>query len=81
MKKQLLLLVSFCVMALPSSAAMNLYQASNGDLVLEATDCQNAQRLANLVGLPMMTTRRKVVAKKGDQLTKKPLFKRVHKLF
>ena len=40
------------MVALPASAAMNLYQAPNGQLVLEATDCQNAQRLAKAAGLP-----------------------------
>ena len=52
MKKQVLLVLLFCITALPLPAAMNFYRAEDGNLVLEVTDCNSAARLMDLVGLP-----------------------------
>ena len=52
MKKILLLLVGIGIMALPSSAAMNFYRDANGQIVVEATTCQDAAHLMGLVRLP-----------------------------
>ena len=52
MKKIMLLLVGLCIISLPASAAMNFYRDANGQLVAEATTCQDAARLMSLVGLP-----------------------------
>ena len=55
MKKVLLCIVGFCMVALPVSAEMNFYRTANGQLIAEATDCNSAARLSSLVhliGLP-----------------------------
>ena len=52
MKKLLILFAGLNLMALPSFAAMNFYRAANGQIVLEATTCKDAARLADLVGIP-----------------------------
>ena len=52
MRKLILLFVGLCITALPSSAAMNFYRADNGQIVAEATDCQDISRLMNLMGVP-----------------------------
>lgn len=49
MKKLLLVLVGLCVISGPARAAMNFYRGANGQLVLEATDCNSASRLLELV--------------------------------
>ena len=52
MKKLILLFAGLCITALPSSAAMNFYRTANGQIVAEATDCQDVSRLLDLVGVP-----------------------------
>ncbi len=52
MKKIMLLLVGMCVISLPASAAMNFYRDTNGKIVAEATTCQDAARLMDLMALP-----------------------------
>ena len=52
MKKQMLVLISLFIVAMPCRAALNFYQAQNGHIVVEATDCQSVQHLANLVNFP-----------------------------
>ena len=52
MRKLMLLFVGLCVMALPSSAAMKFYRTADGQIVAEATECQDISRLLDLVGVP-----------------------------
>ena len=52
MKKLLLVLVAMCMISGPVFAAMNFYRDANGKLVAEATTCQDAAHLMNLMGLP-----------------------------
>ena len=52
MRKLILLFVGLCITALPSSAAMNFYRSANGQIVAEATNCQDVSRLLDLVGIP-----------------------------
>ena len=48
MKKLMLLLVAVTLLGLPASAAMNFYRAANGEILLEATDCQGMSHWAKL---------------------------------
>ncbi len=52
MKKLILLFVGLCITVLPSSAAMNFYRSADGQIMLEATNCNDVARLVNLTRLP-----------------------------
>ncbi len=49
MKKLLLIVTGLCILALPSQAAMNFYRAPNGQIIIEADDCQSASHLISLI--------------------------------
>ena len=49
MKKLLLVVTGLCVLALPSQAEMNFYRAPNGQIIIEADDCQSASHLLKLM--------------------------------
>ncbi len=52
MKKIIVCMLSIGLLPLSSYAAVNFYRAPNGQLVLEATDCQSISRLADVTAFP-----------------------------
>ena len=52
MKKILLFVVAMGLMGAPAQAAMNFYRDANGKIVAEATTCQDAVHLMDLMGIP-----------------------------
>ena len=52
MKKNILFIVIFCMLALPVCAVTNFYRAPNGNIVVEMTDCSQVQKLMQVANLP-----------------------------
>ena len=49
MKKLMLVVTGLCLLSLPSQAEMNFYRAPNGQIIIEADDCQSASHLLKLM--------------------------------